>query len=99
LNYADLYSVLSEEGRQVVLIEGSPGSGKTTLTWHLYQQWAEGKLLRQFSLLIPISPSTTGAETTCLADIIPYPSKKAREKVADAIAEKEGSVFCGRFMG
>ena len=88
-----LSSVLREEGRQV-LIEGPPGSGKTTLTWHLYQQWAEGKLLQQFSLLIPISPSTTGAETTCLADIIPYPSKKVREKVADAIAEKEGKGVC-----
>ena len=89
-----LSSVLREEGRQVVLIEGPPGSGKTTLTWHLYQQWAEDKLLRQFSLLIPISPSTTGAETTCLADIIPYPCKKVREKVADAIAEKEGKGVC-----
>ena len=88
-----LSSVLREEGRQV-LIEGPPGSGKTTLTWHLYQQWAEGKLLQQFSLLIPISPSTTGAETTCLADIIPHPSKKVREKVADVIAEKEGKGVC-----
>ena len=89
-----LSSVLRAEGRQVVLIEGPPGSGKTTLTWHLYQQWAEGKLLRQFSLLVPISLSTTGAETTCLEDIIPYPSKKVREKVADAIAEKEGKGVC-----
>ena len=89
-----LSSVLRAEGRQVVLIEGPPGSGKTTLTWHLYQQWAEGKLLRQFSLLIPISLSTTGAETTCLEDIIPYPSKKVREKIADAIAEKEGKGVC-----
>ena len=89
-----LSSVLREEGRQVVLIEGPPGSGKTTLTWHLYQQWAEGKLLQQFSLLIPISLSTTGAETTCLADIIPYPSKKVRKRVADAIAEKEGKGVC-----
>ena len=88
-----LSSVLREEGRQV-LIEGPPGSGKTTLTWHLYQQWAEGKLLRQFSLLIPISPSTTGAETACLADIIPHPSKKVQEKVADVIAEKEGKGVC-----
>ena len=89
-----LSSVLGGKKRQVVLIEGPPGSGKTTLTWHISQQWAEGKLFQQFSLLIPISLSTTGAETTSLADIIPYPSKKVREKVADAIAEKEGKGVC-----
>ena len=89
-----LSSVLRGEGRQVVLIEGPPGSGKTTLTWRVSQLWAEDKLFQQFSLLISISLSTTGAETTCLADIIPYPSKKVREKIADAIAEKEGKGVC-----
>ena len=83
--------------RKFVLIEGPPGSGKTTLTWHALQEWAEGKLFQQFSLLIPISLSNadpTVLNATCLADIIPHESKDMREKVAKAIAEKSGKGVC-----
>ena len=83
--------------RKFVLIQGPPGSGKTTLTWHVSQKWAEGKLFQQFSLLIPISlanadPSLLNA--TCLADIIPHESKEMRENVAKAIIDKNGKGVC-----
>ena len=83
--------------RKFVLIEGPPGSGKTTLTWHALQEWGEGKLFQQFSLLIPISLSNadpTVLDASCLADIIPHESKDMREKVAKAIAEKSGKGVC-----
>ena len=83
--------------RKFVLIEGPPGSGKTTLTWHALQEWAEGKLFQQFSLLIPISLSNadpTVLNATCLADIIPHESKDMRENVAKAIAERSGKGVC-----
>ena len=83
--------------RKFVLIEGPPGSGKTTLTWHALQEWAEGKLFQQFSLLIHISLSNADPavlDATCLADIIPHESKDMRENVAKAIAEKSGKGVC-----
>ena len=83
--------------RRFVLIEGPPGSGKTTLTWHALQEWAEGKLFQQFSLLIPISLSNadpTVLDASCLADIIPHESKDMRENVAKIIAEKSGKGVC-----
>ena len=83
--------------RKFVLIEGPPGSGKTTLTWHALQEWAEGKLFQQFSLLIPISLSNadpTVLDATCLADIIPHESKDMRENVAKVIAERNGKGVC-----
>ena len=83
--------------RKFILIEGAPGSGKTTLTWHMLQQWAEGKLFQQFSLLIPISLSNadpTFLNATCLADVIPHESEDMRRKVAKAIAEKSGKGVC-----
>ena len=41
---------------KVVLIEGAPGVGKTTFAWEQCQQWAEGKLLQTYSivLLLPL---------------------------------------------
>ena len=83
--------------RKFILIEGAPGSGKTTLTWHMLQQWAEGKLFQQFSLLIPIALShadPTVLNATCLADVLPHESEDLRKKVAKAIAEKSGKGVC-----
>ena len=89
--------VASKACRKFVLIQGPPGSGKTTLTWHISQKWAEGKLFQHYSLLIPISlanadPSLLNA--TCLADIIPHESKEMRENVAKAIIARNGKGVC-----
>ena len=83
--------------RKFILIEGAPGSGKTTLTWHMLQQWAEGKLFQQFSLLIPILLSRadpTVLNATCLADVLPHESEDMCKKVAEAIAERSGKGVC-----
>ena len=62
----------------------------------MLQQWAEGKLFQQFSLLIPISLSNADPvlNATCLADVIPHESKDLRKKVAKVIAEKSGKGVC-----
>ena len=37
-------SGLFDEERQVILVEGPPGGGKTTLTYYYGQEWAAGNL-------------------------------------------------------
>ena len=94
---SEIFISSHKASRKVVLIEGPPGSGKTTLTWHISQQWAEGKLFEQFSLLIPISLANadpTVLNATSLADIIPHEIKETRENVAKAIAERNGKGVC-----
>jgi len=39
-------------GRQVILIQGSPGSGKTTLANEICRQWARGTLIQNFTHVI-----------------------------------------------
>ena len=38
------FSEIFEKGHRVVLLQGSPGSGKTTIAYKMCKEWAEGKL-------------------------------------------------------
>ena len=49
--------ILLERKGEITLIEGDPGSGKTTLTLQVCKQWAEGKLMitpDPFLILVPL---------------------------------------------
>ena len=84
--------------RNVVVIEGVAGSGKTTLMQHAAQQWAVGELLQGFELviLVPLQyPDIRSAKM--LPDIIPHHSKQMKEKVADLISEQGGANTCFLF--
>ena len=62
-----------EAARKVILIEGAPGSGKTTLSWHICQKWASGELFQQFSLAVLVQlrdPAIQSAQT--IADLLPH---------------------------
>ena len=77
------------------MLEGTAGSGKTTLTRHICQQWAEGKLFHDVNLLIHLTladPALWSAKS--LEDIIPYPSAEMRKTVADHIVEQGGKRCC-----
>ena len=43
---------LHSEGRMVVLIEGAPGAGKSTLAWHLCKRWEAGELFQEFEIVL-----------------------------------------------
>ena len=38
--------------RKVILIEGAPGSGKSTLSWHICKQWQSGDLFQEFHTVV-----------------------------------------------
>ena len=62
----------SDDGRKVILIEGAPGSGKSTLSLHICQEWGKGQLFQQYDVVILVKlrdPLVQKAE--CLADLLP----------------------------
>ena len=80
---------------KTVVLEGRAGSGKTTLTRHICQQWAEGKLFHDVDLLIHLTladPASWSAKS--LKDMIPYPSAEMRRAVANQIVEQRGKRCC-----
>ena len=48
---AEIFDV-SRSSRQVILIQGSPGSGKTTLSNKICTEWAKGNLIQCYMLVI-----------------------------------------------
>ena len=93
----ELSNILSsKKGERLVLFfEGVAGSGKTTLSWYLCQEWAEQRLLQQFKLLIHVQlnhPQVQSARN--LAGLIPYPDKDLCNQVASAITYEEGNGVC-----
>ena len=69
-----LSDVLNNKSERIaVLFEGVAGSGKTTLSLHICREWAEGRLLQQFQLLIHVQLNDPKLKTMkCkIADLIP----------------------------
>ena len=69
--------------RKVILLEGAPGCGKSTLSVYICQQWEKGQLFNQFQLVILIrlrDPAVKKAK--CLADLLPCPDTKTAQQIA-----------------
>ena len=77
---------------KVVLIEGAPGVGKTTFAWQQCRQWAEGKLLQAYSivLLLPLRDNNI-RHITSLPDLFPHSKAPGRDKVTRRVVESNGS--------
>ena len=84
--------------RLVVLFEGVAGSGKTTLSWHACQEWANKKLLMQFRLLIHVQIARL-QNVRALCDLIPDPDKEVCDELTQAIMDTRGKGICFIFEG
>ena len=72
-------------GSEIILIEGAPGSGKSTLMVHICQRWGKGELFQQFTVVILVQlrdPAVQRAQT--IADLLPV--ENARELATELIA-------------
>ena len=69
--------------RKVILLEGAPGCGKSTLSLHICQQWEKGQLFNQFKFVILVrlrDPAVQSASS--LADLLPCPDTKTAQLIA-----------------
>ena len=76
---------------KVVLIEGAPGVGKTTFAWDQYRQWAEGKLLQAYSivLLLPLRDNNI-RQITALPSLFRHIKEEVRDEVTRTVVENHG---------
>ena len=78
-------------GGEIILIEGAPGSGKSTLTVHICQRWGKGELFQQFTVVILVQlrdPAVQRAQT--IADLLPVEDIAVANELADGILSTNG---------
>ncbi len=77
--------------RKVILIDGAPGSGKSTLTVHICQRWSRGELFQEFTIVILVQLRDPAAQCAqSIADLIPCQDKEIAQQIAKEIAEING---------
>ena len=77
--------------RKVVLLEGAPGCGKSTLSVYISQQWGEGKLFQEFMYVVLVrlrDPAVQAA--SCIADLLPGRDDEMRQQTAKDITANDG---------
>ena len=78
----------TSHGGEIILIEGAPESGKSTLTTHICQRWGKGELFQEFTVVILVQlrdPAVQRAQT--IADLLPVENVAvAQELAAELIA-------------
>ena len=87
----DIFKNIEGE-RKVILIDGAPGSGKSTLTVHICQQWGRGELFNEFTVVILVQlrdPRVQSAQL--ITDLLPTKDRAMAEQAAKDIIANEGS--------
>lgn len=79
------------EAPHCILIQGAPGIGKTTFCWQLCHGWAEGKLLRDWELVVLIQLRDEYVRTAkCLSDLFHHPDRSIKEAINREIERLDG---------
>ena len=82
---------LDRKKRKVILIEGAPGSGKSTLSWDICQRWGAGELFQEYDVVVLVQlrdPAVQAAKE--IADILPHRSEVMALEVAAEIVACDG---------
>ena len=86
----EIFSKIEGE-RKVILIDGAPGSGKTSLTVHVCQRWSRGELFEEFTVVILVQLRDPAVQSVkSIADLLPCPDIETAQQVADVIKATNG---------
>ena len=74
-----------------ILVEGSPGIGKTMFSWELCRQWAEGKMLQDRDIVLMLQlRSKRVREAKNLSDLFHHDNEKTKQEVLKHITSVDG---------
>ena len=95
--YVTLSEALDVKGqkKKIVMIEGGPGMGKTTLAINICKCWAKDELLQGYNAVILLTlrdPEIQASKT--IGDLLLIPSDKIRGSVLEEIIQSHGERIC-----
>ena len=96
---ADVLNV-KEEKNKVILIEGGPGMGKSTLAIKICKCWADGELLEEYDavILLPLRDPEIQAANN-IGELLLVENRNERQVLCDEITASEGDKVCFIFEG
>ncbi len=78
--------------RKVILVEGAPGAGKSSLAWHICQKWKAQDLFLEFTIVIYAQLRDPEVQLAkCISELLPTHPKLKRKNVAAEIEVCFGS--------
>ena len=78
-------------GGEIILIEGAPGSGKSTLTVHICQRWGKRELFQQYTVVILVQLRDLAVQRAqTIADLLPVENARVAIRLADDILSTNG---------
>ena len=83
----DIFSKVEDQPN--VLMEGAPGSGKSTLSFHIRHEWAKGELFQDYKLVILIR----------LRDLIVQNAKSVADLLQDVVGEVANEIMASKGEG
>ena len=76
---------------QHILVEGSPGIGKTMFSWELCRQWAEGKMLQDRDIVLMLQlRSKSVREAKSLSDLFHHSNDSIKQEVLEHVTSVDG---------
>ena len=83
--------VLKDSDTRLVVVEGAPGIGKSTLAWELCRQWPTLKSLKRFSLVVLLRLREEGVQTaTAISDLLYHRNTELCRCVGEEVERRKG---------
>ena len=82
-------------GTRFVLIEGSPGSGKSTLSWELCRKWKDLASLQHFNIVLLLRLRDEDVQNfASLSDLFDHVDQSVCQGVMEEVGRSDVKVFC-----
>lgn len=81
----------AKDKTRLVLVEGAPGIGKSTLAWELCRNWESLESLKQFALIVLLRLREEGVQKAAnISDLLYHNDAQLRKRVGQEVEKREG---------